>query len=324
MDFTRTAFGLLVAGIAISTSSGIRAQSFPSKPIRIVVGSTAGGGIDIVARALGQRLAERFGQPAIVDNRPGAGTTIGGEVAARAPADGHTVFMASTSFAISTGLYRKLSYDPLRDLVGVSLVASGPLVLVVHPSVPARSVRALIDLAKARPGRLTFASGGTGSSLHLAGELFRLRGGLDLVHVPYKGGAPAATDLMAGQVDLMFQVLVGLLPNVKSGRIRALAVTSTKRNSLMPDVPTMIESGLPDFDVAGWFGLLAPSGTPSSAISVLNDAIVWSLSDPSTRTRLSALGADPVGGSAESFHTYFRAEVNRWRSLVDSLGLSLN
>lgn len=317
----------ILAALALSAlcaaPSGL-AQSFSSKPIRIVVGATAGGGIDIVARTVGQRLSDRLGQPVIVDNRPGAGTTIGGEVVAKAPADGHTMFMASTSFAISAGLYRKLTYDPLRELVGISLVASGPLVLVVHPSVPARSITELIRLAKERPGRLTFASGGIGSSLHLAGELFRLRAGLNLVHVPYKGGAPAAADLMSGQVDLLFQVIVGLLPNVNSGRMRALAVTSAKRSSLMPEVPTMIEAGVPEFDVAGWFGLLTPTHTPKSTIAALNEAVVWGLSDPSVRARLAALGADPVGGSAEAFQAYFHAEVHRWRSLVESLGLLMN
>jgi len=319
-----TVVKLAIMVVTASAATSCPAQSFPSKPIRIIVGSTAGGGIDIVARSVGHKLGERYGQPIIVDNRPGAGTTIGGEAASKAAADGHTMFMASTSFAISAGLYRKLSYDPVRDLTGVSLVASGPLVLVVHPSVPANKVSDLIRLAKDRPGRLTFASGGTGSSLHLAGELFKLRSGVNIVHVPYKGGAPAAVDLMGGQVDLMFDVMIGLLPHVKSGRVRPLAVTTPTRAALLPDVPTMKESGMSDFEVAGWFGLLTPSGTGKDQLSALSAAIVWAVAQPDVQAKLVALGADPVGSSAESFQSYFRGEVTRWRTLIESLGLAMN
>lgn len=305
-----------------AVSPPLLAQRYPAKPVRIVVGASPGGGIDIVSRTLGAKLSERFGQPVIVDNRPGAGTTIGGEVTARAAPDGYTVFMASTSFSVSAGLYRKLAYDPVRDLTGISLVASGPLVLVVHPSVPVNSVRELVSLAKSRPGKVTFASGGTGSSLHLAGELFNAGAGVDMVHVPYKGGAPAAVDLMAGQVDLMFDVMIGLLPHVKSGRVRALAVTTAKRSNLLPGLPTVSESGFAGFDVAGWFGLLAPSAVNKEDIATLNAAVLWALTLPDIRGKLSGLGAEPAGTSPSEFDTYFRTEVARWRKVIDAVGIT--
>jgi tripartite-type tricarboxylate transporter receptor subunit TctC len=297
-------------------------QAFPSKPVRIVVGASPGGGIDIVARMLGAKMTGRLGQQVIVENRPGAGTTIGGDVVARSAPDGHTVFMASTSFSISAGLYRKLAYDPPRDLTGVTLVASGPLVLIVHPSVPAKNVGELVALAKARPGKLTFASGGTGSSLHLAGEIFKSQTGVDMVHVPYKGGAPALVDLMAGQVDLMFQVIVGLVAHVKAGKLRALAVTSTTRSRLLPELPTLSESGLPGFDVVGWFGLLAPAATPKDIVDTLHAAALAALNDPEVSARLSSLGTEPIGKGPEHFSAYFRAEVARWKKVIDSVGIA--
>lgn len=310
---------LLAAGAA---APSLRAQPFPHKPVRIVVGASPGGGIDIVSRTLSVRMSERLGQPVIVDNRPGAGTTIGGEAVARAAPDGHAIFMASTSFSVSAGLYRKLTYDPVRDLTGVTLVASGPLVLVVHPSVPARNVRELVNLAKARPGKLLVASGGTGTSLHLSAELFKSNAGINIVHVPYKGGAPAAVDLISGQVDMLFDVMLALLPHVKAGKVRALAVTSTKRSSLLPDIPTAIESGMPGFEVAGWFGLLAPAATPKTSIERLHAAALFALANPEVSGRLAGLGAEPVGSSPEEFSRYFSSEVTRWRKVIDSVGIA--
>lgn len=312
---------LLLATGSISAPE-VRAQSFPIKPVRIVVGASAGGGIDIVSRTLGPKMSERLGQQVIVDNRPGAGTTIGGEVTAKSAPDGHTIFMASTSFSVSAALYRKLAYDPVRDLTGVMLIASGPLVLVVHPSVPAKSVKELVALAKARPGKMTFASGGTGSSLHLAGELFKARAGIDMVHVPYKGGAPAAVDLMGGQVDMLFDVMLAVLPHIKAGKVRAIAVTSAARSGQLPQLPTIAESGFPGFDVAGWFGLLAPAATPKNVIGALHAAALNALENREVRSRLTGLGADPVGSSPEAFTSSFRGEVARWRKVIDAIGIA--
>lgn len=318
----RTTACVLITCMAGAGSAA--AQGFPSKPVRIVVGASAGGGIDIVSRLVGQKLTERIGQPVIVDNRPGAGTTIGGDVVAKSAPDGHTVLMASTSFSVSAGLYRKLPFDPIRDFAPVTLVASGPLVLVAHPLVPAKSVKALIALAKARPGKLTFASGGTGSSLHLAGEWFKSSAGIDMVHVPYKGGAPAAVDLMAGQVDVMFDVMVAQFPHIKAGKTRPLAVTTRTRSSLLPEVPTVAESGLPGFDVAGWFGVLAPAATPSDAVARLHTEIVAVLKSTDVRERLTALGADPVGSTPAEFAAYYRSEVERWGKTIRAAGIKLN
>lgn len=321
---TRRIAALVNAALACGMSAvatGACAQGFPSKPIRIIVGASAGGGIDIVSRTLAPKMSEQLGQTVIVDNRPGAGTTIGGEVTAKSAPDGHTVFMASTSFSVSAALYRKLTYDPVRELTGVMLVASGPLVLVVHPSVPAKNIKELVALAKARPGKMTFASGGTGTSLHLAGELFKAGAGIDMVHVPYKGGAPAAVDLMGGQVDMLFDVMLALLPHIKAGKVRALAVTSAARSNQLPQLPTIAESGFPGFDVAGWFGILAPAATPKNVVDTIHAAARYALEAPDVKSRLSSLGADPVGSSPNVFTTSFRAEVARWRKVIDTVGI---
>jgi tripartite-type tricarboxylate transporter receptor subunit TctC len=319
---------VLIAAIAMASYatvvSGALAQTFPSKPVRLVVGASPGGAIDVVSRIVGPKLGERLGQQVVVDNRPGAGTTIGGAVVAKSAPDGHTIFMASTSFSVSAGLYTKLPFDAIRDFVAVTSVASGPLVLVVHPLVPAKSVKELIALARANPGRLTFASGGTGSSLHLSGELFKSMAGIDMVHVPYKGGAPASVDLMAGQVDLMFAVMAGELPHIRSGKVRALAVTTLKRSATLPSIPTVNESGLKGFDVAGWFGILAPAATPPEVVNRLHAEISVVMKDPDVRARLSGLGTDPTGSTPAEFGAHYQSEVARWRKLILALGIATN
>lgn len=313
--------GIVLLILSAGAPAADSAKEFPSKPVRIVAGAPPGGAIDVVSRIVSRKLGERIGHTVVVDNRPGAGTTIGGDIVAKSAPDGYTVFMASTSFSVSAGLYRNLPFDPIRSFAPVSSVASGPLVLVVHPQVPVKSVKELIALAKANPGKLTFASGGTGSSPHLSGELFKSIAGVDMVHVPYKGGAPAATDLITGRVDLMFAVMAGELQHIQSGRMRALAVTTRKRSPTLPSVPTVDESGLTGFDVAGWFGMLAPAGTPAGVVNRLNTEMVAALEDADVRDRLSRLGTSASSSTPAEFGAYYESEIARWSKLIQALGL---
>jgi len=297
------------------------AQTYPSKPIRYVVPFPAGGPLDIVARALGQELNKSWGQPVIVDNRPGAGGNIGADFVAKSPPDGYTIVMGAVStHAINVTLYSKLPYDPIKDFAPITLITSVPNVLVVHPSVPARNVKELIALAKARPGALNFASGSTGSAGHLAGELFKTMAHVDMAHIPYKGAAPAVVDLMAGQVSLMFDNLASALPNIKAGRVRALAVTTLRRSTMLPELPTISEAGLRGFDVATWFGVLAPAGTPPEIVSKLNAEIVRILNTPAMKERLAALGAEPVGNKPEEFAAFIKAEIPKYARVIKASG----
>ena len=297
------------------------AQTYPSKPIRYVVPFPAGGPLDIVARALGQELNKSWGQPVIVDNRPGAGGNIGADFVAKSPPDGYTIVMGAVStHAINVTLYSKLPYDPIKDFAPITLITSVPNVLVVHPSVPARNVKELIALAKARPGALNFASGSTGSAGHLAGELFKTMAHVDMAHIPYKGAAPAVVDLMAGQVSLMFDNLASALPNIKAGRVRALAVTTLRRSPMLPELPTISEAGLRGFDVATWFGVLAPAGTPPEIVSKFNAEIVRILNTPAMKERLAALGAEPVGNKPEEFAAFIKAEIPKYARVIKASG----
>ena len=313
------ACALLTAGI--SSGAFGQATPFPSKPIRIVVGTVPGGGIDIVARLLAQKISELDGNPVIVENRPGASTTIGANTVAKAPADGYTLFMASTSFAVAGGLYKNLPYDTLKDFAPVTLVASGPLVLGVNPSNPARNLKELIAWAKAKPGKPIFGSAGAGTSVHLAGELFRMSAGFEYVHVPYKGGAPATADMMGGHVDMVFDVVVSILPHIKAGKARAIAVTGLQRTPLLPEVPTMAESGLPGFEVAGWYGLLAPAGTPQPIVARLHQMTVKALGAPDLRARLTSLGSDAVGDGPERWGPYLQSEFSKWSKVIQQAGI---
>ena len=312
------ACALLTAGISGALG---QATPFPSKPIRIVVGTVPGGGIDIVARLLAQKISELDGIPVIVENRPGASTTIGANTVAKAPADGYTLFMASTSFAVAGGLYKNLPYDTLKDFAPVTLVASGPLVLGVNPSNPARNLKELIAWAKAKPGKPIFGSAGAGTSVHLAGELFRMSAGFEYVHVPYKGGAPATADMMGGHVDMVFDVVVSILPHIKAGKARAIAVTGLQRTPLLPEVPTMAESGLPGFEVAGWYGLLAPAGTPQPIVARLHQMTVKALGAPDLRARLTSLGSDAVGDGPERWGPYLQSEFSKWSKVIQQAGI---
>ncbi|MCE9639516.1 MAG: tripartite tricarboxylate transporter substrate binding protein, partial [Betaproteobacteria bacterium] len=300
----------LFAYASILAGSAVAQPAYPAKAIRYVVPFPAGGPLDIVARAIGQELNKSWGQPVIIDNRPGAGGNIGADLVAKAPADGYTILMGAVStHAINVTLYNKLPYDPIRDFAPVTLITSVPNVLVVHPSVPANNVKELIALAKSRPGQLNFASGSTGSAGHLAGELFNSMAGVRMTHIPYKGAAPAVVDLMAGHVSLMFDNMSSALPNIKTARVRALAVTTLKRSPLLPQLPTISEAGLRGFDVATWFGIFAPAGTPSDIVTRLNGEIVRILHTAEMKERLALLGAEPIGNKPDEFAAFVKAEI---------------
>ena len=296
-------------------------QAYPTKPVRMIAASSPGSAVDIVARIVAQKLGEQLGQQVVVDNRAGAGGNLGAELAAKAAPDGYTLFMGTPAHAINTGLYRKLNYDLIRDFSPVTQVTSGQYVVVVHPSLPAKSIRELIALARAKPGQLNYASAGSGNATHLAGELFASATRIKLVHVPYKGSGPAVTDLVGGQVQLMFANLVAALPQVKTGRIRALAVTGQTRAAAAPELPTVIEAGVPGYVVTSWFGVLVPAATPRELIMKLNAELARTMSAPDVRDRLAADGAEPTTGTPEQFGAFLRAEINRWTKVVKDAGI---
>ncbi|MGH8618669.1 MAG: Bug family tripartite tricarboxylate transporter substrate binding protein [Burkholderiales bacterium] len=312
---------LLIAAFSVTASAQTPAPAFPAKAIRFVVPFPAGGPLDISARAIGQKLTEAWGQPVVIDNRPGAGGNIGAEIVAKGIPDGYTILMGAVStHAINPWLFAKMPYDPIRDFVPVSLVTQVPNVLVVHPSVPAKTVKDLVALAKAKPGQLNYASGSTGSAGHLAGELFNVMGGVKTVHIPYKGAPAAVVDLIAGQVSFMFDNLASALPNIKAGRVRALAVTTLTRSPLLPALPTMSEAGLKGFDVSTWFGVFAPGGTPPAIADRLNAGIVTALKAPDLRERLAAMGAEPKPDTPEQFAAFVKAELAKYEKVVKASG----
>ncbi|MDB5808874.1 MAG: bug [Betaproteobacteria bacterium] len=315
-----------IAALFIFAASHAGAQaSYPAKAIRYVVPFPAGGPLDIVARAIGQDLNKAWSQPVIIDNRPGAGGNIGAEVVARSPADGYTILMGAVStHAINPTLYSKIAYDPIKDFAPITLITSVPNVLVVHPSVPVKTVKDLIALAKSKPGQLNFASGSTGSAGHLAGELFNSMAGVQMTHIPYKGAAPAVIDLIAGQVSLMFDNLASALPNIKASRVRAVAVTTLKRSPLVPDLPTISESGLRGFDVSTWFGIFAPAGTPPEVVIKLNAEVVRILHTSEMRERLATLGAEPVGNKPEEFAAFVKSEIPKYAKVIKASGAKVD
>jgi tripartite-type tricarboxylate transporter receptor subunit TctC len=307
--------GLLLAG-------AVSAQQWPARPLRVITPFPAGGGTDIVARTVALKLGEQLGQNAVVDNRAGAGGIIGTELAARSPADGYTLLMGSNGpLAILPNLRARLPYDVTRDLAPVGLVCAMPFVLVVHPVLPVRTVKELVALAKARPGQLNYGSPGNGSTTHLANELLKVMAGIDVVHVPYKGVAPALADLVSGQLQLMSGDLGTVMPQVKSGRLRALATTGAKRSALTPELPTVAESGVPGYEASGWFGLLAPAGVDRDLIRRLNAALVRGLADADARARLGALGGEVVAGTPEQFGRHIRAESEKWAKIIAAAGV---
>src|SRR6185295_13562447 len=278
------------------------AQDYPAKPLRLVVPFPPGGGNDTVARVIAQRMSPALGQPVVVDNRPGAGGSVGAEAVAKAPADGYTLFLAGVgSHAVNPNLHPKLPYDPVKDFAPITLIASAPSVLVVNPSIPARNVAEFTAYARANPGKLNYASNGNGSAAQLAATMYESMAGVRMVHVPYKGIAPALTDLLNGEVQLMFGTIVALVPHLQAGKLRALAVTSRKRSVLLPDVPTLAESGLPDYQAGSWYGVLAPAGTQRPIIERLHGTIVKALQQPDVAQRLAAEGAEVIGSTPEEF-----------------------
>jgi tripartite-type tricarboxylate transporter receptor subunit TctC len=310
-----------LAAAAVGTGVETGAQAYPAKPIRIVVPFAPGGPNDILARLMAQQLTEAWGHPVIVDNRPGGGTVIGTEIAAKSPADGYTLLMVSTTHTTNPSL-RKLPYDPIRDIEPVILVASGPNVILTHPSVPARSVKELIALARARPDQVTYGSGGLGTSTHLAGAMLALMGGVKMVHVPYKGGSPATVDLMSGQITWMVGTILPSMPPIRSGKLRALAVTSARRAAVLPDVPAVAET-LPGFEAVSWYGVAAPGGTPKEIVAKLNQELAKRLNAPAIRERLAGEGAVVVAGGPEAFGVFYRAEIEKWGKVIRAAGIRL-
>ena len=294
---------------------------YPSKAIRLVVPFAPGGSNDIMARLIAQKFSESFGQPVVVDNRPGASGVIGTDIAAKAAPDGYTLLVMSLTLTVNASLFKKLPYDTAKDLTPVTLIASAPLMLVVHPSLPAKSVKELIAHAKANPGKLNFGSGGPGSTPHLAGEMLRTMAGLQMTHVPYKGGAPALADLVGGQIQLMLENIPSTLPFARSGKLRALAVTSLKRSAIVQDLPTLDEAGLKGYELIGWNGLFVPTGTPPTIVTYLHGETVTALAQPDMKDRLAALGAEGVGSDPEEFGAFVKAEIGKWARVVKQAGL---
>jgi len=314
-------FLLGVSAFALAAIAGAQAPAYPTKPIRLVVPFPAGGATDILAREVAKHLTDAWGQSVVVDNRPGAGGNIGSELVAKAAPDGYTLEMGTVgTHAINASLYSKMPYDHVRDFVPVILVAGVPNVLEVNPALPVNSVQELIAYAKANPGKLNFASSGSGTSIHLSGELFKVMAGVQMTHVPYKGSAPALQDLIGGQVQLMFDNLPPSLPQIKAGKLRALAVTSSVRAPALPDVPTIAESGLPGFEASSWFGILAPAGTPPAIIAKVNAEVSKWLASPEGKEKLAGIGANAAGGSPEDFTRHIQAETAKWAKVVKESG----
>jgi tripartite-type tricarboxylate transporter receptor subunit TctC len=294
---------------------------YPSKPIRLIAPFAPGGPTDLFARLMGAKLGERLAQPVVVENRPGAGGSVGAEAAAKAAPDGYTLVLVSSSFAVNATLYPKLPYDTLKDFAPVTLLASAPFLLAAHQGVPAGSVRELVAYAKANPGKLNYGSGGSGSGPHIVAELFKSEAGVNIVHIPYKGTGPLIAALVAGDVQLAFGNIFALVPQIKSGRLKAIAVTGRERSSALPEVPTVSESGLPGFEAVGVHGLLAPARTPRRIVDRLNVECVAILRSPEVRAQLASEGADPVGNTPEQYAAHIASEVQKWGRLVRERGI---
>jgi len=308
---------------ALAMPIAASAADYPDRPVHVIVGLTAGSGVDIMARLVGQKLAESMGKPFIIENRPGAGSNIGTRYAAAAEPDGYTIFVATIANAINATLYKNLTFDVLRDFSPVILAATASNLLIVNPSVPANSVQELVALAKAKPGKLTVGSSGVGTAPQMTAVLFRQRAGINVVDVPFKGGPEATAALLGGQIDYLFAITSTALPHIKAGRVRALGVTSRQRSALLPDVPTVSESGLPGFEAVTWFGFEVPKGTPPAIIDRLNKEIGKALATPDVKEKLAVQGIDVAGGSPEQFGSYMRDEFAKWGGLVKESGLSI-
>jgi tripartite-type tricarboxylate transporter receptor subunit TctC len=307
----------LAAGAAVlpAVARIARAQTYPTRPVRLIVPLAPGGATDIIARLIGQWLSERLGQPSIVENRPGAGTNLGTEAVVRAPPDGYTLLLVSTPNAINATLYDKLNFNFIRDIASVAGIISHPLVIVMNPSVPAKTVPEFIAYAKANPRKLNMASPGNGTLNHVSGELFKMMAGVDMVHVPYRSGGPALTDLIAGQVQVMFPATVSSIEYIRDGRLRALAVTTATRSELLPDIPT-VDQFVPGYEASGWFGLGAPKAMPAEIVDKLNKEINAGLADPKVKARLADLGGTPLAGSPADFGKFIAAETEKWAKVI--------
>jgi tripartite-type tricarboxylate transporter receptor subunit TctC len=314
--------GAVMLAVTMLMPGMVFGQTYPTRPIRMVVPFSAGAGVtDIMARLIGQHLGTSIGQQIVIDNRPGAGGVPGTEVVSRAAPDGYTLLMTNVALAVNPYLYPKLPYDAVKDFMPVTMVNSAPLLLVVHPSIAAKSVKELIAFAKSHPGQLNYGSGGVGSTPHLSGELFKSIAGIDAVHVPYKGGAPALTDLVGGQLSFMIENVPGTMPFVRAGKLRPLAITSSKRSPLEPTLPTMAEAGVPGYEVIGWNGIVAVKGTPPAVVSRLHTEVAAILRTPEVKQRLGALGAEPVGNTPEEFGAFIKAEMARWGKIIKEKGI---
>jgi tripartite-type tricarboxylate transporter receptor subunit TctC len=310
--------------ISLALTAPANAQSYPNKPVRVVVPYPPGGPTDIVARVLFQQVSEATGQQFLVDNRAGAGGNIGAEIVAKSPADGYTLLIGTTAHAINMSLFKNLSYDVQKDFAPVSLLTQGPLVLVAHPQFPANSIKEVIELAKSKSGGLNFASSGNGQSTHLSAELFNTMAGIKMSHVPYKGSAPALTDVMSGQVDVMFDTTLSAMPFVKAGKLKALGLTSPVRSPAAPDVPTIAESGLPGYEVFAWNGVFVPAGTPKAIVQQLNDQIRKAMLLPQVKDKFSAQGFAASWNSPENFGVFVKNEVDKWSRTVKASGATLD
>jgi len=310
--------------LSLVLTAPANAQSYPNKPVRVVVPYPPGGPTDIVARVLFQQVSEATGQQFLVDNRAGAGGNIGAEIVAKSPADGYTLLIGTTAHAINMSLFKNLSYDVQKDFAPVSLLTQGPLVLVAHPQFPANSIKEVIELAKSKSGGLNFASSGNGQSTHLSAELFNTMAGIKMSHVPYKGSAPALTDVMSGQVDVMFDTTLSAMPFVKAGKLKALGLTSPVRSPAAPDVPTIAESGLPGYEVFAWNGVFVPAGTPKAIIQQLNDQIRKAMLLPQVKDKFSAQGFAASWNSPENFGVFVKNEVDKWSRTVKASGATLD
>ena len=317
--------GMATAGmLSLASIDCTHAQSFPNRPIRFIAPYVPGGGVDFVARTIAQKLPEFIGQQVVVENRPGGGTNIGSELVARAAPDGYTLLLGGVPNTVNVSLFRKLPYDVIRDFAPVVQTTTAPNILAVHPSIPAKSVKELIALAKSRPGELTFASAGIGSSNHLSGEMFRITARIDIVHVPYKGGGAAVIDLISGQVSMYFGTTPSTVPHVRAGKLRGLAVTTAKRSQATPDVPTIAEAGLPTFEQSAWHGLFAPAATPQPVIARLNGDVVRVLRSPDVVKRLAAQGVDVIGNTPAEFAAFIRQDIEKYAKLVKVAGIRVD
>lgn len=325
MNVQQCACRWLIAVVAVLIAGTANADTYPTRPVKFVVPFLAGGNTDLIARLFAQKMSETWGQPVVVENRTGAAGIIGSEVVARSAPDGYTILFGTIgTHAVSVSLYKKLPYDPERDFAPITLLATVPSLLVVNPSFPVRNVKELIDNAKANPGKLAYASPGAGTGAHLAGEMLRKFASVDIFHVPYRGSAPVITDLIAGRISMYFDYMPSVLPFVKSGKLRGLAVTGSSRAKVVPEIPTMIEEGLPEFNIVSWYAVYAPKGTPPDIVSKIRNTIAMAASVPEIVKRLDDFAVDLVAGTTEELARFQRAEIERWSKLIREANIKVD